>query len=200
MKLLVLLSRFPYPLDKGDKLRAFHQLRYLAGRHEICLFALSDEDVSAEALAAGAAAVPGRAAGAPAAPARHCRATWLRRWPPAGPCRWATSTTPPAQRQLDKLLQRVPARPRVLPAHSHGRVPAAPRRPLADDAGLHGRVFGRHGAAGQAGARLAAPAAGRWKPAACWPTRRAAFGWFRHHTIISDQDRQLIPHPRRSRD
>ncbi|MEJ7659312.1 MAG: hypothetical protein WKG07_06630 [Hymenobacter sp.] len=24
MKLLVLLSRFPYPLDKGDKLRAYH--------------------------------------------------------------------------------------------------------------------------------------------------------------------------------
>ncbi|QNP51900.1 hypothetical protein H9L05_18515 [Hymenobacter qilianensis] len=52
MKLLVLLSRFPYPLDKGDKLRAFHQLRYLAQRHEICLFALTDEPASASALAA----------------------------------------------------------------------------------------------------------------------------------------------------
>ncbi|HEX8659244.1 MAG TPA: hypothetical protein VF690_17015, partial [Hymenobacter sp.] len=52
MKLLVLLSRFPYPLDKGDKLRVYHQLRYLAQSHEICLFALSDEDVSAEADAA----------------------------------------------------------------------------------------------------------------------------------------------------
>ena len=49
MKLLVLLSRFPYPLDKGDKLRAYHQLRYLAERHEICLFTLSDEEVTAEA-------------------------------------------------------------------------------------------------------------------------------------------------------
>jgi glycosyltransferase involved in cell wall biosynthesis len=26
----------------------------------------------------------------------------------------------------------------------------------------------------------------------------AAFDWFRHHTIISDQDRQLIDHPRRA--
>ena len=52
MKLLVLLSRFPHPLDKGDKLRAFHQLRCLAARHEICLFALSDEDVTPEADAA----------------------------------------------------------------------------------------------------------------------------------------------------
>ena len=52
MKLLVLLSRFPHPLDKGDKLRAYHQLRYLAEHHEICLFALSDEVVTAESKAA----------------------------------------------------------------------------------------------------------------------------------------------------
>ena len=43
MKLFVLLSRFPYPLDKGDKLRAYYQLRYLAGQgHELCVLALSD--------------------------------------------------------------------------------------------------------------------------------------------------------------
>lgn len=53
MKILVLLSRFPYPLDKGDKLRAYHQLRYLAGQgHDVCLLALSDEAVGVEALAA----------------------------------------------------------------------------------------------------------------------------------------------------
>ena len=52
MRLLVLLSRFPYPLDKGDKLRAFHQLRLLAAVHEIHLFAVSDEAVSAAAEAA----------------------------------------------------------------------------------------------------------------------------------------------------
>jgi len=42
MKLLVVLSRFPYPLEKGDKLRAFHQLVDLHKRHEIILCCLTD--------------------------------------------------------------------------------------------------------------------------------------------------------------
>ena len=42
MKIVMLVSRVPYPLEKGDKLRAFHQLRHLAQRHEIHLFALND--------------------------------------------------------------------------------------------------------------------------------------------------------------
>ncbi|MGE0451387.1 MAG: glycosyltransferase family 4 protein [Vicinamibacterales bacterium] len=52
MKLLVLLSRFPHPLDKGDKLRAFHQIAELARRHQITLCALSHSRVSAQAIAA----------------------------------------------------------------------------------------------------------------------------------------------------
>jgi polysaccharide biosynthesis protein PslH len=43
VKLLVLTSRFPYPLEKGDKLRIFHQIRELSQRHEIILCALSEE-------------------------------------------------------------------------------------------------------------------------------------------------------------
>lgn len=46
MKLLIVLSRFPYPLDKGDKLRAFHFLRLLAEHHEIHLFCLTEEKIS----------------------------------------------------------------------------------------------------------------------------------------------------------
>jgi len=42
MKIVVILPRFPYPLEKGDKLRAFHQLRCLAANHEIILCALND--------------------------------------------------------------------------------------------------------------------------------------------------------------
>jgi glycosyltransferase involved in cell wall biosynthesis len=52
MKLFVLLPRFPYPLDKGDKLRAFFQLRELSKRHEITLCALSHEPVSEGSMAA----------------------------------------------------------------------------------------------------------------------------------------------------
>ena len=42
MRLLVLLSRVPYPLEKGDKLRAYHLISRLARRHEVYLFCLSD--------------------------------------------------------------------------------------------------------------------------------------------------------------
>lgn len=45
MKLFVLLSRFPYPLEKGDKLRAFHQIRELAASFEIHLVCLTDKKI-----------------------------------------------------------------------------------------------------------------------------------------------------------
>lgn len=50
MRLFVLLSRFPYPLEKGDKLRAFHQLRILSKHHEIILCALHEEPIQSEWL------------------------------------------------------------------------------------------------------------------------------------------------------
>lgn len=43
MKLLVMLSRFPYPLEKGDKLRAYHQLVDLSKDHEVHLCCLTDK-------------------------------------------------------------------------------------------------------------------------------------------------------------
>jgi len=46
MKLLVVLSRFPYPTLKGDKLRAFFQLRELAQDHEVHVFCTSYEPVT----------------------------------------------------------------------------------------------------------------------------------------------------------
>ena len=45
MKILVILPRFPYPLEKGDKLRAYHQIRMLAADNDIYLFALSHHKV-----------------------------------------------------------------------------------------------------------------------------------------------------------
>lgn len=50
MKIFVLLSRFPYPLEKGDKLRAFHQIKELSKNNEVILCALSDEKVSQESI------------------------------------------------------------------------------------------------------------------------------------------------------
>jgi hypothetical protein len=42
VKLVILLSRVPYPLEKGDKLRAYHQVRLLSQRHEVHLICLDD--------------------------------------------------------------------------------------------------------------------------------------------------------------
>ncbi len=48
MKFVVVTSRFPYPLEKGDKLRVFHQMRHMAAAgHEIVLVAVSDGEVPA---------------------------------------------------------------------------------------------------------------------------------------------------------
>lgn len=52
MKLFVLVPRFPFPLDKGDRLRAYHQVRELARRHEVVLCALSHTPVGAAQRAA----------------------------------------------------------------------------------------------------------------------------------------------------
>ncbi len=49
MKLFVLLSRVPYPLEKGDKLRAFNQIKELSKKHQIILFALNDTKLDEKA-------------------------------------------------------------------------------------------------------------------------------------------------------
>ena len=43
MKILVVLSRFPYPLEKGDKLRAYHQIKHLSLNHEVILCCVTDK-------------------------------------------------------------------------------------------------------------------------------------------------------------
>ncbi len=40
-KLVVMLSRIPYPLEKGDKLRAFHHIKQLSNSYDIYLFAIT---------------------------------------------------------------------------------------------------------------------------------------------------------------
>ena len=50
MRILFLTSRFPFPLEKGDKLRAYYQLRELRRKNEIILAAVSDQSVLPEHL------------------------------------------------------------------------------------------------------------------------------------------------------
>jgi sugar transferase (PEP-CTERM/EpsH1 system associated) len=49
MKIFVLLSRIPYRLEKGDKLRAWHQIKELSKNHEIYLACLNDSKIHPEA-------------------------------------------------------------------------------------------------------------------------------------------------------
>ena len=195
MKLLVLLSRFPYPLDKGDKLRAFHQLRHLARHHEICLLALTDEDVPpadhavVAPLCAGGLHVhrlrrPGIARGVSRALAKGL------------PLQVGYFADPAAQRALDALLLS------FQPDHIYCQLirmaeylrPHHVRWPCTLD---YMDVF-------SAGVARRAARAARWqRPVLALEAARLrryealVFSWFRHRTIISDPDRQLIDHPRR---
>jgi polysaccharide biosynthesis protein PslH len=45
MRIVFLVSRVPWPLEKGDKLRVFHLIRELSQRHEILLFCLTDQSI-----------------------------------------------------------------------------------------------------------------------------------------------------------
>ena len=42
MRILFLVHRVPYPPTKGEKIRAFHELQFLAARHSIDLFCFAD--------------------------------------------------------------------------------------------------------------------------------------------------------------
>jgi hypothetical protein len=46
----MLLPRVPYPLEKGDKLRAFYQIKELSKYHDIYLVALQDTPLHPEAI------------------------------------------------------------------------------------------------------------------------------------------------------
>ena len=44
MRILFLAHRIPYPPDKGDKIRSFHELRGLTDRgHDVHLLAFADD-------------------------------------------------------------------------------------------------------------------------------------------------------------
>ncbi len=49
-KLIFIVSRFPYPLEKGDKLRAYYQLKELSEHFQITLIAVSQKDLNDQQL------------------------------------------------------------------------------------------------------------------------------------------------------
>ncbi|HET6990177.1 MAG TPA: hypothetical protein VFJ43_02590, partial [Bacteroidia bacterium] len=49
MKIICITSRVPWPLEKGDKLRAYHQLKHLSKKHELILCAINDTHLHPDA-------------------------------------------------------------------------------------------------------------------------------------------------------
>ncbi len=49
-KIFILLSRIPYPLEKGDKLRAYHQIKELSQHHTLILCCLNDTKIHPKAF------------------------------------------------------------------------------------------------------------------------------------------------------
>ncbi|MDG1797535.1 MAG: glycosyltransferase [Flavobacteriales bacterium] len=50
MKLIYITSRFPYPINKGDKLRSFYQIKELSRSNEIYLISLTETNIKNESL------------------------------------------------------------------------------------------------------------------------------------------------------
>jgi sugar transferase (PEP-CTERM/EpsH1 system associated) len=50
LRIAMLCPRLPYPLTKGEKIRAFHHLRHLARRHQVTLVCLVDDPSDLEHL------------------------------------------------------------------------------------------------------------------------------------------------------
>jgi sugar transferase (PEP-CTERM/EpsH1 system associated) len=48
MRILFLAHRLPYPPDKGERIRAYHELKFLGKRHSIDLFTFADTVAEAE--------------------------------------------------------------------------------------------------------------------------------------------------------
>ena len=48
MRLFVMTSRVPWPLEKGDKLRIYHQLKHLHQKHEVFLCCLTDKPLAGD--------------------------------------------------------------------------------------------------------------------------------------------------------
>ena len=47
-KIIILTSRFPYPLDKGDKLRIYHQIKNISSNHDLYLISINTENTISE--------------------------------------------------------------------------------------------------------------------------------------------------------
>lgn len=194
MKILVLTSRFPYPIEKGDKLRVFHQIRELSRQHEIVLCALSDIPVEDSEYAEME---------------QYCSTIYLlplRKWKIAGRLLGFPMSPLPLQANYFfnpghcKILEEIIETEQPdhiycqlirMAAYLKGNpIPATLDYMDTFSVGME---------------RRAEKASGLIRPFLKWEARRIrnweqrVFSWFRYHTIISKQDRDALVIPQKDR-
>ena len=193
-RILFLTSRFPWPLEKGDKLRAYHFIKALSLKADIYLFAINETYPSQEQLQA---LVP------------YCKEIKCCRVSKfdsvlsvAGaliksiPFQAAYFYNSGAVRELKKFIASFPVDAMFCHLLRMG--------PYAASINIHPSVIDYMDAFSKGMERYAATAPFWIKPAAAAETRRLAvyerelFDQFDSHTVISAQDRDCIAHPDKS--
>jgi len=192
LRILVLLPRVPWPLEKGDKLRAYHQLRMLARTHEVHVWALSDRPPDPQA----------RPVLEPLFASFHIsRLSWpgillnvLRSFLLGQPLQVGYFFHPPIRKAFQRFAHE------IKPDHVYFQLP----RTVEYARGLeYPKTLDFQDAFSAGMLRQAGRAPWYLKPLLRMEHRRmqryetSAFGLFDHLTIISATDRELIRHPRR---
>ncbi|MEY4593828.1 MAG: hypothetical protein RIQ47_238 [Bacteroidota bacterium] len=189
MKILCITSRVPWPLEKGDKLRIYHQLRELSRHHELILFAVNDAPLHPEALKELK---------------KYCSRVevhthsrlqllmnLLRGWWNGQPFQVAYFTSPSSRRQLAKLIRE--ERPDSLYCQLIRTAEYRNTAPLLPAVLDYMDVFSKG-----VERRIANVAwYKRWLFRMEWKRllryEEKVFSWFNRHTVISAQDRDLLP-------
>lgn len=191
-RILFLTPRYPHPLDKGDKLRAFHQIRVLAEHHDVVLCALSHEPVPPESVEA----LEPYCTRIEVIPLSriwswfHAAVSGLRNEPLQVGYFWSRSAGQRVRRLIDELA------PDHIVAQLIRTAPYVRDLPVTKtidymDAFSRGLVQREEMSSPPIRLMLRRErrAVGRYE--------RAVFDDFDHHTIISDRDRRFIDHDRR---
>lgn len=191
MKILVLLSRVPYPLEKGDKLRAFNQIRELSKQHEIVLFAVNDAKHDAAAIEELKKYCVGISVVSLSRP--RILLNLVRSFFTGLPLQVGYFYFPQAQQKIDALIRK--HRPDHIYCQLIRTTEYVKKHPGIPKTLDYMDVFSK----GMQRRKASDPF--YMKPLLNMEYRRllkyehAVFSWFDHKTIISRQDRDLIPHP-----
>ena len=194
MKIFVLLPRIPYPLEKGDKLRAYNQVKQLAKRHEVVLCALNDDPKVDEQRAFQALQPYCSSINFIKLGKLQILMGLLRAYLKGLPLQCGYFHTPKAARQVDELIER--HKPdmlfgqllRVAEYLRHEDLPKTLDYQDAFSAGMKRRH--------DIGSWLMKPIYGmEYRRLSRY--EKAIFDDFDVKTIISKPDRDLIPHPQR---